>query len=148
MSGSPHSVEAWVKFAGFVLVVAVLYWAQAVLVPVCLAILLTFVLAPPVIWLQRRIGRVAAILTVVIVVFTLLGLAAYGVYRQTTSLMESLPTYTANIRRKIRDVRGIQSGGSVEKLSHSRGSAGIPRGDRRCDRVSVSILSTCEGATS
>jgi predicted PurR-regulated permease PerM len=35
-------------FAGGVLVVAVLYWAQAVLVPFALAILLTFVLTPPV----------------------------------------------------------------------------------------------------
>jgi predicted PurR-regulated permease PerM len=46
-------VKPWATFAGGVLVVAVLYWAQAVLVPFVLAILLTFVLAPPVTWLQR-----------------------------------------------------------------------------------------------
>jgi predicted PurR-regulated permease PerM len=44
------SVKPWVTFAGGVLVVAVLYWAQAVLVPFALAILLTFVLTPPVAW--------------------------------------------------------------------------------------------------
>lgn len=113
------SLEGWLRFAGFVLVVAVLYWAQAILVPLCLAILLTFVLTPPVTWLQRRIGRGAAVLTVVIIVFTLLGLAGYGVYRQTASLVDSLPTYGSNIRAKIRDVRGAQSGGSVEKLSRT-----------------------------
>src|SRR5690349_1411940 len=43
-----NSLQGWMRFAGIVLVVAVLYWAQAVLVPVCLAILLTFVLTPPV----------------------------------------------------------------------------------------------------
>ena len=55
-------MKPWITFAGGVLVVAVLYWAQAVLVPFALAILLTFVLTPPVTWLQRWIGRVAAVL--------------------------------------------------------------------------------------
>jgi len=35
------SAGAWIAFAGCVLVVAVLYWAQAILVPVCLAILIS-----------------------------------------------------------------------------------------------------------
>ena len=113
------SITAWVAFAGGVLVVAVLYWAQAVLVPVCLAILITFVLAPPVGWLQKRIGRVAAVLTVVILVFTGLGLAGYGVYRQMTTLSEALPAYRANISAKVRDVRGVRSGGSVQQLENT-----------------------------
>ena len=116
MADEFKSASSWVAFAGGVLVVAVLYWAQAVLVPVCLAILLTFVLTPPVTWLQRRIGRVAAVLTMVIVVFTSLGLSGYGVYRQMTTMSDALPTYRANITAKIRDVRGVKSGGSVEKL--------------------------------
>jgi predicted PurR-regulated permease PerM len=116
MADGFKSVSAWVAFAGCVLVVGVLYWAQAVLVPVCLAMLITFVLTPPVTWLQRRIGRVAAVLTVVILVFTSLGLAGYGVYRQMTTMGDALPTYRANIRAKILDIRGARSGGSVEKL--------------------------------
>ena len=62
MADRLSSFRTWVTFAGCVLVVGVLYWAQAVLVPVSLAILITFVLTPPVIWLQRRIGRAAAVL--------------------------------------------------------------------------------------
>ena len=124
------SVRPWITFAAYVLVVAVLYWAQAILVPVSLAILLTFVLTPPVVWLQRRIGRVAAVLTVVILVFTFLGLAGYGVYQQMSSLGDALPGYRANIRQKIRDVRGVQSGGSVEKLQQTlhqiQGELGAP----------------------
>ena len=72
------SVKPWVTFAGGVLVVAVLYWAQAVLVPFALAILLTFVLTPPVTWLQRWVGRVPAVLLVVTLVFAALGLAGWG----------------------------------------------------------------------
>ncbi|MEO8257994.1 MAG: AI-2E family transporter [Acidobacteriota bacterium] len=125
------SVGAWIAFAGCVLVVAVLYWAQAILVPLCLAILITFVLTPPVTWLQRRIGRVAAVLTVVILVFTFLGLAGYGVYRQMTTMGDALPTYRSNIRAKILDVRDVRSGGSVEKLEKTleqiQGDLGSPK---------------------
>src|SRR5687768_10434953 len=56
MDDPSQTVKPWVTFAGCVLVVVVLYWAQAVLVPIALAMLLTFVLAPPVTWLERWIG--------------------------------------------------------------------------------------------
>jgi hypothetical protein len=46
-----------------VLVVAALYWLQAVLIPMAMAILLTFLLSPLVGILQRRrLGRVPAVL--------------------------------------------------------------------------------------
>ena len=64
-----------VMFAGCVLVVTVLYSAHALFVPFALAILLTFVLATPVTALERWIGRVSAVLVVVTLVFTVLGLA-------------------------------------------------------------------------
>ena len=60
MNDDRPALSAWITFAGVVLVVAVLFWAQDVLVPVFLAVLLTFVLTPPVVWLQRRIGKVPA----------------------------------------------------------------------------------------
>ena len=113
------SVKAWVTFAGCVLVVAVLYWAQAVLVPVSIAVLLTFVLAPPVVWLQRRIGRIPAVLLVVFLVFTFLGLASWGVVRQMSSLGTDLPTYRANIRAKARDVQGARNGNSMSKFERA-----------------------------
>jgi predicted PurR-regulated permease PerM len=109
-------LRTWATFAGCVLVVAVLYWAQSVLVPVSLAILLTFVLTPPVIWLQRRVGRIPAVLLVVTLVFSALGLGVWGISRQMTSLSTDLLAYRENIRQKIRDVRGAGKGGSVERL--------------------------------
>ncbi len=113
------SVKPWVTFAGGVLVVAVLYWAQAVLVPFALAVLLTFVLAPPVTWLQRWVGRVAAVLLVVTLVFAALGLAAWGLTWQMSHLAEDLPTYRDNIRTKIADVRLAGRGSAVEKLQET-----------------------------
>ena len=113
------SIKPWVTFAGGVLVVVVLYWAQAVLVPFALALLLTFVLTPPVTWLQRWVGRVPAVLLVATLVFALLGLAGWGVTRQMNRLVDDLPGYRANIREKIADVRGAGKGGTVEKLQET-----------------------------
>ena len=106
-------------FAGCVLVVVVLYWAQTVLVPIALAILLTFVLSPPVTWLQRWIGRIPAVLAMVTLVFSVLGLAGWGLARQVDHLAEDLPRYRVNILSKIADVRGAGKGGSVEKLQET-----------------------------
>ena len=113
------SVKTWARFAGCVLVIAVLYWGQAVLVPFALAILLTFVLAPPVDWLERWVGRVAAVLVAVTLVFLLLGLAGWGIARQVENLAEDLPRYRVNMLAKIADVRGAGKGGSVEKLQET-----------------------------
>lgn len=119
MEDTLKSVKLWLTFAGGVLVVAVLYWAQAVLVPVALAILLTFVLTPPVNWLQRWVGRVPAVLLVVTLVFVALGLAVFGLTWQMNHLVEDLPGYRANIRTKIADVRLAGRGSGVEKLQET-----------------------------
>jgi len=114
-----RAIAPWIRFAGCVLVVGVLYWAQAVFVPVALALLITFVLSPPVTLLQRWIGRVPAVLVVVVLVFTILGLAGWGVATQMSSLARELPHYRENIRQKISDVRGAGRGGSVEQVEQT-----------------------------
>jgi len=119
MDDTWHTLKPWVIFAGCVLVVVVLYWAQAVLVPIALAVLLTFVLTPPVSWLERWLGRVPAVLAAVTLVFIVLGLAGWGLARQMDHLADDLPTYRVNILAKIADVRGAGKGGSVEKLQET-----------------------------
>ena len=113
------SLKPWIAFAVGVLVIFLLYWAQAVLVPIALAILLSFVLAPPVTWLERWLGRVPAVLAVVTLVFAVLGLAGWGLVRQVNNLANDLPAYRVNIAAKIADVRGAGKGGMVEKLQET-----------------------------
>ena len=68
----------------------------------------------PVTWLERRIGRVAAVLKVVVVfVFTPIGLAGWGLARQLSHLAQDLPSYRTNITTKIADTRGAGKGSSV-----------------------------------
>ena len=143
MDDTSHSLKPWVIFAGCVLVIVVLYWAQAVLVPIALAMLLTFVLTPPVTWLQRWVGRVPAVLAAVTLVFIVLGLAGWGLARQMDHLADDLPTYRVNILSKIADVRGAGKGGSVEKLQDTieviktdLGQSSAPAG-RRASRAVV-----------
>src|SRR3546814_417877 len=63
-----------VTLVGLVLTVGCLYWAQAFLIPVALAVLLTYLLSPGVTLLERRgLPSVAAVLSVVTMVFVALG---------------------------------------------------------------------------
>lgn len=117
--GFDRAATPWLRFAGCVLVVAVLYWAQAVLVPVALAVLITFVLSSPVAFLHRWIGRVPAVLVVVALVFSILGLAGWGVARQVSNLAGDLPRYRVNILQKISDIRGASRGAPVEQVQET-----------------------------
>ncbi|MGE3342807.1 MAG: AI-2E family transporter [Vicinamibacterales bacterium] len=146
MNEPPTHLKPWITFAGSVLIVVVLYWAQAVLVPVALAVLISFVLAPPVTWLERWLGRVSAVLIAVTLVFIMLGLAGWGLVRQMESLSEDLPRYRANILSKIADVRGAGKGGTVEKLQETiediktdLGKTDAPKG-----RVAPPVMITSE----
>jgi predicted PurR-regulated permease PerM len=114
MHDTLRTVRPLLVFAGCVRVVAVLYWAQAVIVSVALALLLTFMLSPPVAFIQRGIGQVPAVLAVVMATFAALGFAGWALTNQLTSPVQELPAYRQNIRQKVRDVRGAGQTHSVE----------------------------------
>ena len=116
MTDSLHAVRPWLTFIGCVLVGVVLYLAQAIVVPLALAVLLAFLLTPVVAAFQRRIGRVPGVLAVAVVTFAALGAAGWVVTQQLAGVVQELPAYRQNIRQKIQDVRGAGKGGSVELL--------------------------------
>lgn len=96
------------RFAVFVLVVGCLYWARDVLIPVAMAVLFTFLLAPLVMLLQRRhVPRVVAVLGVVLLALAVVGGLGFVVVTQLLSLGEQLPQYKGNIKEKISDIRGL-----------------------------------------
>ena len=83
--------------------IAALYLGRDVLIPLALAILLSFALGPPVTWLYRRgLPRVPAVLAVMLLVTLLLGGFAALVASQLTQLAQQLPTYEANLRIKAK----------------------------------------------
>jgi predicted PurR-regulated permease PerM len=99
------------------LVVAALYWLQAVLIPLAVAVLLTFLLNPVVNTLQRRgLGRVPSVLVTALLSLSILGGIGWTLTRQLVTLADELPRYSVNIHRRIVDLRGASKGGSVEKI--------------------------------
>jgi len=106
MDEPTRELRAWVTFAGLVLVVFVLYWTQALLVPIALAGLLAFVLAPVTTWLERRVGRVASILAVVLLMLTFFGFIGWGLSHQVRHFAADLPRYRENLLSKLTSVRG------------------------------------------
>ncbi len=101
-----------------IFVVATLYFAREILIPLALSALLTFLLAPLVSRVERWIGRVAAVLVVVAFIFTVFGAAGWILSYQTIDLAKSLPEYKENIRAKIRIFRAPQ-GGAIATLSET-----------------------------
>jgi predicted PurR-regulated permease PerM len=102
-----------------VAVIAALYVGREVLVPIALAVLLSFVLAPLVRFLQIwYIPRAVAVLSVTL--FALLiavGLAGLMV-AQVNQLASELPRYESTLRKKIENLRGIFAGtGTLERAS-------------------------------
>jgi predicted PurR-regulated permease PerM len=102
------------------LVVAGLYWLQAVLIPLALAVLLTFLLSPVVSTFERRgLGRVPSILVTVLLALSLLGAIGWTLTHQLVTLADELPRYSLNIHHRIADLRGAGKGGSVEKVQNA-----------------------------
>ena len=95
----------------------ILYMARAVLMPMALAVLFTFLLAPIVGFLERhRLGRVLPVLVVVVLMFAVLGGITWALARQFVSLSEEIPRYRENLKQKIADVRGAGTGGALEQV--------------------------------
>ena len=82
-------------------VIAALYFARDLLIPLALSALLTFLLSPLVGRLERWIGRIAAVLFVVVLIFTATGAAGWMLTRQLVDLATKLPEYKGNIVTKL-----------------------------------------------
>ena len=89
-----------------VTVASALHFGRDILVPVALAILLSFVLLPAVRWLRRlRVPRAAAVLLVVLLAFGMLGAVGSLIAREAAQLAADLPRYSLTLRDKITALR-------------------------------------------
>jgi predicted PurR-regulated permease PerM len=99
------------SLAGLLVAAAVLYLAREVLIPLALAILLSFLLAPVVRRLEHwRLGRIPSTIIAVAVGFALIGGIGAVAARQALSLAAKLPEYRENIQKKIRALRAPREG--------------------------------------
>jgi len=100
-----------------VLIIASLYWAQTILIPIALSILLTFLLSPVIGGLERLgLRRVPSVIFIVVLTFSFLATIGWITALQFTSLAKELPKYQDNIKQKIADVRAAGKGGNLEQV--------------------------------
>jgi predicted PurR-regulated permease PerM len=104
-----------------VIVIAAMYFAREVLIPIALAGILSFMLAPVVRFLQRlRLPRVFAVLIAAVLAFAAIFVLARTLVSEVERLAENLPTYQETIAKKIESIRG-RSGGTTGTLERARG---------------------------
>jgi len=101
------------------IIVMVLYFGREIIIPIALAILLSFVLAPLVGLLQRvRIPRGLAVVSVVIIAFALIFAMGSLLATQLAQLAGDLPRYQSTISEKIQSFRETTAGrGTLERAS-------------------------------
>jgi predicted PurR-regulated permease PerM/methanogenic corrinoid protein MtbC1 len=101
------SMPRFIMLASIAVVLAGLYFAQDVLVPLALAALLSFLLAPLVKRMERfRLPRSAAVVVTVLFALSILFGIGWIVFNQLGDLKSQLPQYRTNIEAHINSMRG------------------------------------------
>jgi predicted PurR-regulated permease PerM len=102
-----------------VIIITTLYFGRDIFIPIAMAILLSFVLAPLVGLLQRiRVPRAIAVVSVVILAFGLIFALGSLLASQLTQLAGDLPRYQSTISEKIQSFRDTSAGrGTLERAS-------------------------------
>ena len=99
-----------------------LYFAQAVLVPITLAVMLSFGLSPVVAFLQRlRLPRAPAVIVAVLAALGVLGGMGTLIGSQAASLANDAPRYARTIEA---EVEGVQAFAAARLASLTQGAAG------------------------
>ncbi|HEU0200107.1 MAG TPA: AI-2E family transporter [Burkholderiaceae bacterium] len=109
----------FIVLASIAIVLYLLFWLQPVLVPLALAILLTFLLSPVVAFLQRHgLRRVPAVIAAATVALLVISSIGWLVGRQLNALVDGFPQYEENLRRRITALREGEAG-FFEKLQRA-----------------------------
>ena len=100
-------------------VLAVLYLGRVVLEPLALAVLLSFVLSPPIRRLRGLfLGRVTSVIAVVAFALVILAGLGFVMEMQVSRLAGEIPKYQQNIREKVASFnKALVSSGTLEQAS-------------------------------
>jgi predicted PurR-regulated permease PerM len=114
-------IDGLIAIAVGVTIVACLYFARAVLIPITLAILLSFLVAPLANALGRlKLGHVASVFAAVVISVSVIGLLGAVIATQLTDLAAGMPRYQATIERKMDAAHSL----TIGKLNRLAGVAG------------------------
>ncbi len=92
---------------GILFGIAALYFGRPLLMPLTLALLVTFLLAPLVGRLERiGLGRTLSVVVMLLMLVAAAGGVGWMVAREASVLADEIPQYRMNLRAKIKDLRG------------------------------------------
>ncbi len=112
-----------------VVVILILYFARAVLIPLALALTLNFLLTPMVMWLQRlRVPRVLAVAIVMLVSTAVVAGMGWVVADQLLQVASDLPKYRLNIHNKIEGLH-LPPGSALGRAAESVKEIGADFGE-------------------
>ncbi|RAZ72717.1 AI-2E family transporter [Mesorhizobium atlanticum] len=136
-----HPRTALPTVASVVITVAALYFGREVFLPIAVALLLTFAIAPVVSWLKRAgVPRIAAVIASVAGAFAALSLFSFIVATQVSDLAQNIPVYQINILTKVRALKENGLGGGII----SRLSGVIERVGQEIDRQEPQLPSAAQ----
>lgn len=121
ITNRPNTNSGSATLISVVIVVAVLYFARVVFIPLALAVLFAFLLAPLVTRLRRwGVWRVPAVVIAVNAAFVAIAAFGFLMAVQLTDLGHKLPEYEQNIHNKWKSIRESSSGilGHISKIMH------------------------------
>ena len=115
MNGTGQASGTRAVLLTVVIVVAVLRLAQEVFIPLALAILFTFLLAPLVGRLhQMGVNRLLAVVLSIAISLALVGTLANAAFDQLSDLAHELPGYQRQLHENLTHIRGAVRGGIAE----------------------------------
>ncbi|MGE0684586.1 MAG: AI-2E family transporter [Candidatus Binatia bacterium] len=104
------------SIAALALMVSVLSHAQAVFIPLALAMMLTFILIPPVERLERYMPRLLAVSITLICTLSILSGFTFILYDQFNDLASQLPRYSVSIKEKFAALRSTRNS-AIENIA-------------------------------
>ena len=149
MTRSTDSKPGLPLLAVVLFVIAGLYFAREILIPLSIAVLFAFLLTPAVRILESwRLGRVPAVIVVAALTLALVGAVGWTVTSQLVEAIAQLPGYRSNIEKKLEALRGrpdsalVRATKSVEELNKELATAPpqhapleLPRNPSRTQRA-------------
>ncbi len=111
-----RKLSSLIILAALVLVVVCLSLAREVAVPIALAVLITFLLAPVDKAFQRvGLPRSLSVVLVMFLALSLIVVIAWGITGQVKEFADKLPTYKGNIKKRVEDLRWDGKGTALAK---------------------------------
>ncbi len=104
-------------FIAAALAIAMLYFGRRIFIPLSLALVLSFLLAPLVALFEKlRWGRFPSVIAVVALCIALAGAVGWGVGSQLLEIMAHIGDYKANLQQKVHALRAPKNG-PIEKAT-------------------------------